>query len=96
MYITVSPELDDVMPHINNPVSRMLKASGEVIYSTRMYPVHGDPVHADEEIAFWNKMRDYGAGDIFVRFHMGLQRTPVENNNLCIQGKADCVCRSQH
>ena len=84
MYITVSPELHDVMPQINHPKSRMLDVTGQLVCSTRAYPVQGNIKHVDEEVAMWQKFHDYGVSDIFVRFHMGLQRTPVESNNISL------------
>ena len=85
MYITVSPELHDVMPHINNPPSHMIEVSKNLVCSTRAYALQGNPKHADEEIALWKKMHDYGATDMFVRFHSGILRTPVESNNIAFQ-----------
>jgi len=85
MYITVSPELHDVMPHINNPPSHLLDVTKNLVCSTRAYALQGDPKHADEEIALWKKMHDYGATDMFVRYHSGILRTPVESNNITFQ-----------
>ncbi|MBE6379952.1 MAG: hypothetical protein E7047_03395 [Lentisphaerae bacterium] len=85
MYITVSPELHDVMPHINNPPSHLLDVTKNLVCCTRAYALQGNPKHADGEIALWQKMHDYGATDIFVRYHSGILRTPVESNNITFQ-----------
>jgi len=82
MYITVSGEMHDVMPQINHPKSKRLQQTGNLVCSTRAYPIQGSPKHAQEELAMWQKFYDYGATDIFVRFHYGLQRTPIESNNI--------------
>ena len=82
MYITVSGELHDVMPRINNPKSKRIEQTGNMVCATRAYPIQGSPKHAQEEIAMWQKFYDYGATDMFVRFHYGVQRTPIESNNI--------------
>ncbi|MBE6369979.1 MAG: hypothetical protein E7056_07465 [Lentisphaerae bacterium] len=85
MYITVSPELDDTMPHIANPASRFLKETSNLVCHTRMYPLQGQVAHVDQELAMWAKFHAYGVTDMFVRTHSGLQRTPVESNNIAFQ-----------
>jgi len=85
MYITVSPELDDVMPHIANPASRFLQETTNLVCHTRMYPLQGQLAHVDQELAMWAKFHAYGVTDMFVRTHSGIQRTPVESNNIAFQ-----------
>ncbi|MBO7327263.1 MAG: hypothetical protein J6W00_00655 [Lentisphaeria bacterium] len=84
-YITVSPELHDVMPHINNPPSRFLKESSTLVCATRCYPLQGNPKHADMELALWQKLCDYGVTDTYLRTHCGLMRTPIESENISYQ-----------
>ena len=84
-YITVSPELYDVMPHISNPPSKYLKETTNLVCSTRSYPLQGNPKHLDQELAMWQKFFDYGMTDTFVRTHTGLLRTPIESENISYQ-----------
>ena len=85
MYITVSGELDDVMPNIANPPSCFLEETGKLVCSTRAYPLQGRKNDLAEEIAMWKRIHDYGATDIFVRYHTGLLRTPIESNDISFQ-----------
>ena len=85
MYITISGELDDVMPNIANPPSRFLEETGKLVCCTRAYPLQGNKDDLDEEIAMWRRMRDYGATDIYVRFHSGLLHTPIQSNDIAFQ-----------
>ena len=85
MYITVSGELDDVMPNIANPPSRFLEETGKLVCCTRAYPLQGRKDDLDEEIAMWKRIHDYGATDIYVRYHTGLLRTPIESNDISFQ-----------
>jgi len=82
MYITVSPELHDVMPQINHPKSPRLEQTTNMVCHTRAYPLQGKIKHVDQELEMWQKFHDYGVTDMFVRFHNGLQRTPIESNNI--------------
>jgi len=84
-YITVSPEVHDVMPQIPNPPSRFLAETGKLVCSSRAYPLQGNPKHCDAEIAMWQKFVDYGITDTFVRTHTGLLRTPIESANIAYQ-----------
>ncbi len=85
MYITISGELDDVMPNIANPPSRFLAETGKLVCCTRAYPLQGNRNDLDEEIAMWRRIHDYGATDIYVRYHTGLLRTPIQSNDISFQ-----------
>ena len=84
-YITVSPEMHDCMPNISNPPSRFLEETGRMLCATRMHAIQKERWREDlkTELAFWAKLKDYGAGDWFVRFHEEQFRTPIENNRFC-------------
>jgi len=84
-YITVSPEVHDVMPHIPNPPSKFLAETANLVCCTRSYPLQGNPKHCDMELDMWKKLYAYGVTDTFVRTHTGLLRTPIESNNIAYQ-----------
>ncbi len=81
LFLTVSPELSDVLPNIPNPPSPFLKETGRMVCMTRAYALQGRANDVKNELAFWKKMKDYGAEDIWVRFHSAQYRTPLENNH---------------
>ncbi len=78
--ITVSTELADTLPSIPNPVSKYRGEMARLVCHTRHYSLQGSPRHVDQELAFWKKMRRYGLTDLFIRYHAGQFRTPLENN----------------
>ncbi len=86
-FLTISPDLESVLPNIPNPRSRYFDETKTLIYSTRMY----DSVkteHCPQEVDFWRLMADYGMTDMFVRFHMNQWRTPLRNNHFTHYGYA--------
>ncbi len=85
LFFTVSPELRDVLPSIANPPSPFLKETARLVCMTRAYALQGRANDVDCELAFWAKMKAYGATDLFVRFHSGQYRTPLENNRTSLE-----------
>jgi len=83
LFFTVAPELDDIMPNIPNPPSPYRAETSQLVMATRTYELRG-PGDVDREIAFWRKMHDYGATDIFLHFHSDHFRTPLENNRFTL------------
>lgn len=81
MYITISPELADILPNIRNPKSPYYDEMAKLVCCTRMYALQGKG-DIDNEVAFWQDMASYGAGDIFLRFHGGKFRMPMASNRL--------------
>lgn len=79
-YYTVSPELEDVLPDIPNPPSTFIDETKKLVCMTRAYSVQRAE-DVQHELDFWQKMKDYGVEDMFVRFHSGQYRTPKENNH---------------
>ena len=75
MFITISPELGDILPNIRNPKSPYYDEMTGLVCCTRSYALQGKGDLA-KELAFWQKMYDYGAKDIFLRFHCGKFRMP--------------------
>jgi hypothetical protein len=80
--ITVAPDLEEVMPDIPNPKSVHYDETGKLIYCTRSYEIQSAP-DLPHELKLWQKLVAYGVKDVFVRFHSGQFRTPMENNRFC-------------
>ena len=85
---TVSAELDDILPNIPNPVSKFRDEMSRLVGHTRAYVLQGSPNHADQELAFWTKMKAYGIVDLYLHLHSGLFRTPLENNRTTLEMQA--------
>ena len=86
-FLTVSPDLESALPNIPNPRSKYFDETKTLVYCTRMY----DSIkteHCPQEVDFWRLMADYGAKDMFVRFHMNQWRTPLRNNHFTHYGYA--------
>ncbi len=77
---TVSRDLADILPNIPNPRAKFYDEMSRLVCFSRAYSLQGQPAHADQELAFWTKMKQYGMTDLFLRYHSGLFRTPLENN----------------
>ena len=88
---TVSRDIADILPVIPNPVAKYRDEMSRLVCHTRAYALQGDPRHADQELAFWTRMKQYGLTDLFVRYHSGLFRTPLENNRTTLEMAA---CRN--
>ena len=89
-FLTVAPELDAVLPNIPNPRSRFFDETKTLVYSTRQYATIEVP-HVQKEIDFWRLMADYGARDIFVRYHSDVLKTPLRNNHFTHYDRAYAV-----
>jgi len=81
IFITVSPELADILPNLRNPKSPYHAEMARLVGCTRSYALQGKG-DLEQELAFWRKMHDYGARDIFLRFHGGKFRMPMASNRL--------------
>lgn len=79
-YLTVAPDLDSIMPNIPNPQAKFYEETGHLLYCTRQYDSQ-DVGDSDLEVEFWKLMADYGMREVFVRYHMGMWRTPFRNNH---------------
>lgn len=80
IFLTASPDFDEVLPNIPNPPSPLGKLTASAIYSTRMYLCE-KPDDIDLEIKFWEMMQAYGMDSMFVRLHADTWRTPLSVNN---------------
>ncbi len=80
LFLTVSPEFDAVLPNIPNPRSRFFDETKTLVYCTRQYATI-EARQIQKEIDFWRLLADYGARDMFVRFHSDVLRTPLRNNH---------------
>ena len=78
--ITVSTDLKDTLPTIPNPRAKFYDEMSRLVCFTRAYSLQGQPAHCDQELAFWKEMKQYGLTDLFLRYHAGQFRTPLENN----------------
>ncbi len=76
--ITVGPTLESVMPRNPNPQSKYYDETARLIYMTRSYCV-GDPASVENEIAMVKLFHDYGARDLFLRYHTELSHVPAFN-----------------
>ena len=76
--ITVGPSLESVMPRNPNPQSKYYDETARLIYMTRSYCV-GDPASVENEIAMVKLFHDYGARDLFLRYHTELSHVPAFN-----------------
>ncbi len=85
---TVSTELDDILPNIPNPRAKYRDEMPTHVCHTRMYALQGQPAHADQELAHWTLMKQYGLENLFIRFHEGQLRTPLENNRTTLSTDA--------
>ena len=83
VFYTVAPELDDVMPNIPNPPSPYREELSKLVMATRTYEL-ANAGDVDRELAFWRKVHDYGATDIFLHYHSDQFRTPMENNRFSL------------
>lgn len=81
MYITVAPQLADILPVIRNPKSPYYKDMSQVVACTRQYALQGKG-DIERELEFWRNMHAYGAGDVFLRFHGGKFRMPMASQRL--------------
>ncbi|MBQ6471307.1 MAG: hypothetical protein IJJ33_04945 [Victivallales bacterium] len=79
IYITVSGNLEAVMPNIPNPRSRYFDEMKRRVCTIRMYELK-KPEDLPHEIEFWRRMRAYGVTDLFLRYHAGQFRTPFASN----------------
>lgn len=79
-FLTIAPDLDSVLPNIPNPRATYYGETGRLLYCTRMYD-STEPGDSDWEVDFWRLMADYGLREVFVRYHMGMWRTPFRNNH---------------
>ncbi|MCQ2396123.1 MAG: hypothetical protein MJ106_00290, partial [Lentisphaeria bacterium] len=91
LFLTVSPNLEDVLPNNPNPKSKFFDVMKGLVCHTRMYPVT-EPKHAPLEIAMQQKLRDYGLTDIFYRTHYNEFRTPIKSNNFTFSLSANAEC----
>lgn len=71
LFLTVSPEYKEILPNIPNPRSIYSDLTANLIYSTRMYALQEKDDYIGE-IAFWQKMKNYGMENVMVRFHTGM------------------------
>ena len=76
--ITVGSTLESVMPRNPNPKAKFYDETARLIYMTRSYCV-GDPASVEREIAMVKRFHDYGARDLFLRYHTELSHVPATN-----------------
>ena len=76
--ITVGSTLESVMPRNPNPRAKYYDETARLIYMTRSYCV-GDPASVNREIAMVKRFHDYGARDLFLRYHTELSHVPAFN-----------------
>lgn len=80
-FITISKEITELLPNIPNPPSIYRDEMAKTVCLARAYSLQGYPTDVRDELAFWQNMKDYGAEDMFVRYHGAQFRTPLENNH---------------
>lgn len=93
LFISVSPDVTEVLPNIPNPPSQYGKVTAKLVNCTRMYPVLGKRSEIMDEINFWRKMKNYGMNHMFIRYHEEMWRTPLKSSNAYSQlnaGAAFC------
>ena len=79
IFYTVSDKAEAVLPNIPNPRSQYYDEMGGVVCETRQYELQ-QPSDLPKEIAFWQEMHAYGMRDLFLRYHCGQFRTPIDSN----------------
>ncbi|MBO4492111.1 MAG: hypothetical protein J5944_12225 [Lentisphaeria bacterium] len=79
IFFTVSDRAEAVLPNIPNPRSQYYDETAGLVCETRQYELES-PADLPKEIAFWQRMHAYGMRDIFLRYHCGQFRTPMDSN----------------
>ncbi len=79
IFITVSDDFDEVLPSLANPKSPYMAETARRIYCSRPNFLT-EPKAAEDEVAFWTRLKAYGMDDMFIRYHSEVFRTPLENN----------------
>lgn len=79
IFLTVSKFFDETLPVVANPPNPSNKITSSMIWATRGWYPLSLPVktYYDQEYAFWQKMYDYGARDIGVRYHVSSYRAYI-------------------
>jgi len=79
LFISISKKFSEVLPNIPNPPNKWLETTRSAVWATRMWYVSKVPYpsYYDEEAAFWEKMRQYGMENLFIRFHGNFYRSYV-------------------
>ena len=87
LFITVSDDIDEVLPNIPNPPSPYLAETSKRIYCSHANYLT-DKSEAEKTLAFWTLLHAYGLNDIAIRWHMEVFGTPLESNRLARENDA--------